>query len=261
MKNNKRKIIFCLCGILFLCCIGYIIWYYKAQADNSKVYDKLQEQSQPKEEAKETKPKEQTPDEPTPEEDVQIPVDFKELQDINPDIYAWIEIPGTEVNYPIAQSSSDDAYYLNHTIEGKSGLPGSIYTESVNSKDFSDFNTVIYGHNMKDGSMFHGLHGYMDKAFFDEHPTVYIYTPDKVLEYEIFASVVYDDRHLMKAYDFKETSHRKSFLESIDLVRDMKSNHNENITVDENDHIITLSTCITGQDDNRYLVEAVLKDE
>ena len=65
-------------------------------------------------------------------------------------------------NYPVVQGGDDDTYYLNHTIDGTEGYPGSIYTERINAKDFSDFNTVIYGHNMKDGSMFMGLHNFED---------------------------------------------------------------------------------------------------
>lgn len=87
------------------------------------------------------------------------------MKETNPDIYAWIEIPDTNVNYPIVQSADDDSYYLNHTIDGQEGYPGSIYTEKVNAKDFSDFNTVIYGHDMKDGSMFKDLHKFEDADF------------------------------------------------------------------------------------------------
>ena len=69
------------------------------------------------------------------------------------------------MNYPIVQSAYD-SYYLNHMIDGKEGYPGSIYTEKINAKTFSDFNTVIYGHDMKDGSMFKDLHKFEDATFF-----------------------------------------------------------------------------------------------
>ena len=88
-------------------------------------------------------------------------IDFAAAQAVNPDVYAWIWIPGTNIDYPILQSETeDDAYYLNHTIEKKEGLPGTIYTEKYNGKDFSSPVTVIYGHNMKNGSMFADLHKY-----------------------------------------------------------------------------------------------------
>ena len=101
------------------------------------------------------------------EDPAQNQVDFEELQKINPDVYAWIQIPGTNINYPILQSVTEaDDYYLNTTIDGKTGYPGSIYTEKYNSTSFTDPVTVIYGHNMKEGTMFADLHKYTDKTFF-----------------------------------------------------------------------------------------------
>ena len=113
-------------------------------------------------------------------------IDFAAAQAANPDVYAWIWIPGTNIDYPILQSESeDDAYYLNHTIEKKEGLPGTIYTEKYNAKDFTSPVTVVYGHNMKNGSMFADLHKFEDKAFFDANPYVYIYLPDRTIKYRI----------------------------------------------------------------------------
>ena len=81
-------------------------------------------------------------------------LDWESLSKENEDIYAWIYIPGTLVDYPIVQHPTDDSYYLNHNIDGSYGKPGCIYTEKINSKDFTNYNTVIYGHNMKNGDMF-----------------------------------------------------------------------------------------------------------
>jgi len=109
-------------------------------------------------------------------------IDFNALWEINKDIYAYIEVPGTDISYPILQSKNDNSYYLNYTIEGIKGLPGSIYTENYNSKEFGDRNTVIYGHNMKNGTMFAQLYNYSDTKFFNENQYIYIYLPDKVLK-------------------------------------------------------------------------------
>ena len=117
-----------------------------------------------------------------------IPVKFEELQAVNPDIYAWITVPGTVIDYPILQHASDNSYYLMHNIDGSYGYPGCIYTENMNSKDFTDNNTVIYGHNMKNGSMFAQLHKFEDPDFFNENREVLIYLPDEVLHYTIFAA-------------------------------------------------------------------------
>lgn len=122
------------------------------------------------------------------EETAVIPVKFGELQSVNPDVYAWITVPGTEIDYPILQHPSDNSYYLMHNIDGSYGYPGCIYTENLNSKDFTDNNTVIYGHNMKNGSMFAQLHKFEDPDFFRGNREVLIYLPDEVLHYTIFAA-------------------------------------------------------------------------
>lgn len=130
------------------------------------------------------------------------PIDFETLWETNSDVYAWINIPGTVIDYPILQHTTDDSYYLNYTIDGMEGYPGCIYTKRVNSKDFTDNNTVIYGHNMRNGTMFTDLHKFREADFFVDHDTVYIYTPSKQLTYKIFVAYLYDDRHLYSSFYF-----------------------------------------------------------
>lgn len=189
-----------------------------------------------------------------------IPVKFEEIQAVNPDVYAWITVPGTDIDYPILQHASDNSYYLMHNIDGSYGYPGCIYTENMNSKDFTDNNTVIYGHNMKNGSMFAQLHKYEDPDFFDANREVLIYLPDEVLHYTIFAAHIYDDRHLLYSFDFADPEVYQKYLDSIFSTRDMSANIDKDITVTTDDQIITLVTCIGSQPNNRLLVQAVLTD-
>ena len=105
-------------------------------------------------------------------DDVDIPqknLDWESMHGLNKDIYAWITIPNTQIDYPILQHETDDSYYLSHNMDGSKGYPGCIYTEKANYKDFLDFNTVIYGHNMKSGMMFRNLHDFEDRTFFDNN--------------------------------------------------------------------------------------------
>lgn len=191
-------------------------------------------------------------------EPVEIPIDFEALWEINPEAYAWITIPGTEIDYPILQSETDNTYYLTHNIEGEESPEGAIFTEDYNSKDFEDPNTVIYGHNMRNGSMFQGLHEYMDRAFFDENREVLIYLPDKILHYEIFAAYLYDDRHLLESFDFEDEDVFGAYLNRIFSIRDMNSFIDTDMEVTAEDKIITLSTCYSNESNQRYLVQAVL---
>ena len=107
----------------------------------------------------------------------QTVVDFKALKKINPDIVAWIRIPDTSIDYPVVQGN-DDFYYLTHTFKKAEHVAGAIFLDSDNNADFSDDKNIIYGHNMKDGSMFRGLRNFLDDEFLKEHHILYLYLPD-----------------------------------------------------------------------------------
>lgn len=250
MKGKTRKIILILSILLILAGATYLIYHFVESKKNQDIYDKVQ---QYKEEVPEKKPEETNPGE---EPKVEIPIDFASLKAINPDIYAWIDIPDTNVHYPIVQSASDNAYYLEHTIEGVKGYPGSIYTENFNAKDFSDFNTVIYGHDMKDGSMFKHVHKFANADFFNSHDTITIYTETAIKTYKVFAAVVYDNRHILYTYGGDTTADRLAFIQSLRNSNSFKNLYRDDVVVDENSHLITLSTCITGQPNKRYIVVA-----
>ena len=166
------------------------------------------------------------PTEEKEEKTVEVPVDFDKLKKANPDIYAWISIPEVKVDYPILQSESDNGYYLNHTVNGQKSAYGSIYTEDYNNKDFSDFNTLVYGHNMKNGTMFGSLKKFRDAEFFKKNRFITVYTPGRILKYEIFAAYTWDNKHILLTRNFETGYNRKSYIEEIFAVRDMKSQIN-----------------------------------
>ncbi len=187
-------------------------------------------------------------------------VDFEELKKSNPDIYAWIYIPGTNINYPILQSETeDDEYYLNTTMDKKEGLPGSVYTEKYNRKDFEDPVTVIYGHTLKAGTMFSQLANYTDRAFFDQNPYVYIYQQGQTLKYQIFSAVAFDDRYLLGNYNFDIAEDFEEYIEELNSSLD--GNVNPQAAVNPQSKVITLSTCIDEFPEQRWLVNAVLLEK
>lgn len=190
------------------------------------------------------------------------PIDFEKLQSYNPELYAWIYIPDTKIDYPVAQHDGENDYYLKHNMYGEPEFAGCIYSESYNTTDFSDPNTILYGHNMKNGSMFQNLHLFRDADFFEDNQYIYVYTPTHRLTYHIFAAYEYDDRHLMKSFDFSDEEVFASYIEDIFHVRSMNANIREDESVTKDDKILTLSTCVGGNTSARYLVQAVLvKDE
>lgn len=189
-----------------------------------------------------------------------LPVNIAEIQKEMPDVYGWIEIPGTKVNYPVVQREDDNLYYLNRTPEGSSNIEGSIFSEDYNRRDFTDPVTVLYGHNMKNGDMFGELHLFEDKSFFDTNRDLYIYLKDKKLTYRIFAAVLFDNRHIMQSYDFSSEDSFLLFIREIMSIRNMRSNVDGDVSILPTDKIITLSTCHGMGSDYRYLVLGVLQN-
>ena len=187
-----------------------------------------------------------------------INVDFASLKSVNPDVVGWIYVEAlNHISYPIVQGK-DNETYLHQTYEGNYNFAGTLFIDYENSSDFNDCNTLVYGHNMKNQSMFQNLHLFRDKDFFDSHPDVYIYTPEGVLKYTVFASYTYDDRHIMNSFDFKDKKVFEKYLDDIFNVRAMDANIRSDVSVTSDDHIITLETCVGGQTQSRYLVQAVL---
>ena len=185
---------------------------------------------------------------------VEIPIDFQKLWETNTDVYAWLRIPGTNVDYPILQSE-DNTYYLNHTWDRKEYKAGSIFTETHNSKDFNDPNTVIYGHRMYAGDMFAKLQNFAEADFFDENRVFYIYTPTKILTYEIVAAFPFGEEHLLYEYNFYDEEDFNRFISDVFSIVDFRASFVENPNIEYAvDTLVTLSTCLKGNSNRRYLV-------
>lgn len=255
MKKKTSTIITAVLAVVIVVCLVIIVRHIWVQKHNNKVYEDLQT------EVTKTEQAEAAPETEQPAEQ-ETTVDFNALWDINPDIYAWIEIPGTDIAYPVLQKEGNDDYYLDVTVEGNSGLPGAIYSQaSRNSKDFTDFNTILYGHDMKDGSIFGQLKNYRDASFWADHSIINIYTPDKKLTYRIFAGVVYSDALIPVKYDFSTTEGKQQFLNSLYDNTDSRSLIDKEIPVTTDSKLLTLSTCIGSESNHRYLIVGVLENQ
>ena len=178
------------------------------------------------------------------------------------DIYAWIYVPDTTVDYPIVQHPTDNAYYLNHNLDGSKGYPGTIYTEDYNSKDFTDPHTVIYGHNLKDKTMFSSLHNFEDSELVNIEHYIFIYTEDYVYVYEIFGAYEFLAIHLLANYDLDNEYVYEQYIKDIFNVENTTTrvaNIRHDISVTKDDQIVTLSTCTTDHNSEiRFLVVGVL---
>lgn len=197
------------------------------------------------------------------ETDTESRIDFELLNEINTDIYAWIEMPGMEVDYPILQNAEDDLFYLSHTYDKSESESGAIYSESYNAKDFSDFHTVLYGHDMRNNTMFGSLLQLEDGGMMRRNNRILIYHPEKTLEYQVFAAYVFDSKHLLLNYDFTQMQDREEYLKEIVGACEGKGAFDQELfeTVDADSHILTLSTCYHGDARKRFLVQAVLLED
>lgn len=189
----------------------------------------------------------------------EIPIDFATLWQTCPDAYSWIRIPNTQVDYPVCQMvEGDQSFYLNHRADKVAEFAGAIYSENYNRRDYTDPVTVLYGHDMSNGSMFQNLHLYEDRAFFEKNKDVIVYLPDRVLHYKIFAAYNYDDRHLLLANDnFTDPYVLDKFQQEILAQQSMTGFVDQNTLLTKDSHILTLSTC-NAYDDQRYLVQCLL---
>lgn len=192
--------------------------------------------------------------------------DLVSLQEQNPDIYAWLEIPGLVVDYPVLQSPGEDdpdqEYYLHHTKDREESVYGSIFTQNYNQKDFADFLTVIYGHNMKDATMFGSLSLYEDPDFFQNHRKIYVYLPEATLEYEVLAAYPVESVHLLYNFDITNVKACRRYLKKMER-QSAQGRFDEALfeNLTEESHILALSTCYHGDPNYRFLVQAVLSEE
>ncbi len=181
-------------------------------------------------------------------------VDFQALQKINPDIIAWLSLPGTAISYPVIQGK-DNEEYLRTLVTGEPNDAGSIFLESKNSRDFSDTHSIIYGHNMQDGSMFAGLLQYKQQQFYNSHPVALLLTPEKNYEIEIFAG---------------RTAEVTEDAWKLDLTEENFDEWLTNATVSScftgrslpcaDDRIVTLSTCSNAAGDARFVLHGILRE-
>lgn len=195
-------------------------------------------------------PEDTVPPDPTAE--ALAGLDIGALQAENGDVLGWIEIPGTELSYPLLQAE-DNEYYLTHNWKKEPNSAGSIFLECTNAPDLSGYHTIVYGHRMTTDAMFGTLKYYSGPAYREEHPSVYIAMPDGVYRYDIFAAFTAHVRSMVYRLDLpgKEAEFVEFCLESSEI--------DTGIVPAPEDRILTMSTCVDmGQSDYRWVVQGRL---
>lgn len=187
-------------------------------------------------------------------------LEYKKLQMTNvvteyTDTFAWIKIENTKIDYPVMQSADND-FYLNHSPSGSYLQAGSIFADYRNYPELlKNFNTIFYGHNMQNHTMFSQLTKYLDEDFFYNNPNIEVYTTDGIYVYEVFAfyEARYDDDYIRTGFSTYE-----EFIEFAESIQERSIYKRDGITFKENDHILTLSTCTNRAQTGRYALHARL---
>lgn len=253
-KMDWMFLILCITAfIVFLFSVWKLAGIYTEYKKGTETYEKLNDFIQVQE----------------PEENVDMPdnletgaedsgngylqVDFEGLKKINPDVIAWIDIPALEISYPVVQGN-DNFYYLHHLFDGQENESGSIFVDFHNKTDFTDRNTIVYGHNMQNGSMFGTLERYQDQNLYQQSPYFYIYVPGFILEYQIISCYAGRNGSAGYTYSFPEPEDFQKFVDTVLSY----SGYDTGVTVMDSDHIVTLSTCVNTDRNYRYLVHGKL---
>lgn len=186
-----------------------------------------------------------------------ISVDFDELSSVNKDIAGWIYFENNDISYPVMYSG-DDETYLRKSFDGTKSIAGSIFMEGINNPEFTDGNTIIYGHNMRNLSMFGLLKKYIrDDKYYDSNKYFQIITPNCAYRYLIFAYETVDEDSGIYQISFNNDSDFESYIDTIRTMSEKKTD----VDVQSGDKIVTLSTCSTISSDKRFVVHAVRVDE
>lgn len=186
-----------------------------------------------------------------------LDIDWAALQEQNTDIVAWVQIPGTVVDYPVVQTGDND-FYLTHDFAKESSSFGCIFLDFESAADFSDRNTILYGHHMRNGSMFATLIEYEDPGFLAEHPYVYVATPDgKTRCLKVFCLIVAGGDEMLRQTEFDCDEELQAYVQSMLDRNEIETD----ITADQVHHLYTLATCSYQFNDARTIVYAVEVDE
>lgn len=186
------------------------------------------------------------------ESPIKLNIDFQELLKINKNCIGWIYIPNTQINYPIVQSK-DNNYCLHHLFNGKWNFTGCVFISDQNN-GFENKNTIIYGHNMQNGTMFTDVNKYKNQDFLDTHPYIYIAKPNgKTEKYQIFSAYTTEDCSDAYIINFATDT----FMKQVESMMNKSEVKTENVSILDEDKIITLSTCTSRRQLERFVVHAV----
>ncbi|MCH5257717.1 MAG: class B sortase [Lachnospiraceae bacterium] len=255
MKSEKKALIIrVLLLIIIIVCIVQIATSYYLSIKNKKKQENIRDILEVEKFEQEV---EGIQDD---ESDKDMRQRYEELYSINSDLVGWLSIEGTDIDYPVVQHE-DNEYYLSHDFYGNEDKYGCLFVKNFVSIDPLNTNVIIYGHSMKDGSMFGSLDEYKSERFYKQHPHISFDTLYDEGTYDViavFESQVYeDDEDIFKYYQFYNANTEEEFSYFYDNVKKL-SIYDTGVTAEYGDTFITLSTCSYHTEEGRFVVVAKL---
>ena len=239
--NNGKKsgAVFWIAIIILLCIIGFSGYKLGTIAygylQGRQTYSEIAREAGADEGAKSGK------------DDVEIELD--KLREKYPDVRAWLYSKGTIINYPVAQGKGND-WYLHHMLDGKWNGAGTLFIDENNDRPFEDFLTIIYGHHMRDGSMFGSLVKYRDEEYYQKHKKLRLYTPEQKYDLIVIGVCTIPATSEMYKYDFDDDASREEYIGWIEQTSETACDEHAGA----DDRIVMLSTCTYEFDDARLAV-------
>lgn len=250
MKNKIYIALICTFSILLAVSSGFLIKHYIDSEKQSELYDNLIETVEKTDTEKDTM---------TYSQDKSFLSDYQDLYLQNNDMVGWIKIEDTKINYPVMQSKDNPNFYLKHGFDKAYTDYGCPYIQENCDVDIPSDNLIIYGHNMKDSSMFSELMKYTDKDFYESHKTIRFDTLTEKCNYEIiaaFKTVAYtDSSESFKYYRFVNADSMDEFNAYINKCKELAL-YDTGVTAEYGDKLITLSTCEYSRSNGRMVVVA-----
>lgn len=253
-RINKMRRRWRVCGIILMVTglffLGILIYEECKDYKSAKEIKKLQEQKENLYSDEDTS---------------SILPEYRKLYETNSDLAGWIVIDGTDINYPVVQSKVYQEFYLDHNFDGEEDDAGSIFIDARNDILLPDDNIIIYGHNMKNGSMFGTLQYYLDKEYYNNHSIISFDTLYGRYVYKIavvgLSKISEESEDTFKYYDFLNAKNKKDFKEYVENIKKLEA-YDTGTNLSYGDKLITLSTCNSVEEDGRlFIVAKEVKDE
>lgn len=233
MKKTINNILLIICILIFCVSAWKLYGYYRSYKEAKDTYNKIA-----KENVKKTSNNERK-------------IDFEKLRSQNQDIAGWIYIKGTSIDYPIVQGK-DNEEYLHQDFNKKKSSSGTIFLDKSCNKDFTSDNNIIYGHHMKNGTMFAQLLKFREKSFLKKHNEIILYTPDKTIHLKVISAYAKKAQNKIPV-TFADDKQKKEYRKKIESMSEQTIKTSNK----KNQRIYTFVTCSYEKEDNRTYVHAV----